>query len=148
MHKLQSVVLPHGPATSKTTKMRLKNFNVEFHLNADCRGSRQARPKRARQMVSLLPENVSFEAGLEQEGSVVTHYRTFALAANYQLIQNRREHAGDRRVESMELVEKEEGMKTRSFGVDAKTGQFRSPAYNNQPTKQQEIAQKSEAEVK
>ena len=62
-------------------------------------------------MVSLLPENVIFEAGLEQEGSVVAHYRTFALADNYQLIQKRREHAGDRSVESMELVEKDEGMK-------------------------------------
>ena len=51
-------------------------------------------------------------------------------------------------MEGVEWLESEKVMEARSFGVDASTEKLRNPASGNKPTKQQEMAQKGEAEGK
>ena len=70
------------------------------------------------------------------------------MAVKYQAIQKTSGHARDSSVESMEQVEAKKLMKVLNFGIEASTGHLRSPACNNQPKKQQEMAQKSEATLK
>ena len=134
MHKLQSVVQPHGPAhvkvealalTTRTTKMHLKNVNLESQLFADCHTvgklvskldqSMQDKLCHYRALKLQLPEHVSYEAWIKQEGRAAAQHRKCAFAVEYQAIQKTSGHAGDSSVESMEQVEAKKLMKARSL---------------------------------
>ena len=161
-NELQSVVLPHRLAHNKvealvlsvgTTKMCLKNVDAESQLFADCHTVGQLVSKLDQSLQDIwfhyhalrlqLPEHVSFESWLMQEGRAAAQQRICTLAAKYQAIQNANKLVGDSCKEGVERAEKV--METRSFGVEASREQLRSPACSNHPTKQKDMAQQREA---